>query len=70
MKHPFAKILYQALKKSTEYENLVLKEAEKLIKKGYPEAEIKEVLLSVRKGLLEEKDIEIMEEALEEFEED
>jgi len=68
MKHPFAKILYQALKRSTEYENLVLEEAEKLREKGYPEAEIREVLLSVREGLLEEKDIEIMEEALAEFE--
>jgi len=67
MKHPFVKIIYQALKKSTEYENLVLEEAEKLRAKGYPELEIREVLLSVRKGLLEEKDIEIMEEALEEF---
>jgi len=69
MAHPFTKILYKALSKSSREDNLVLQEAEKLKEKGYSLHEIYGVLEKLRKGLIENEEIEIVEEALEEFEE-
>ena len=68
MKHPFYKILYKALGNSTADDNLVLKEAEKIREKGYSAEEIYGVLQKLREGLLDDADIEIVDEALEEFE--
>ena len=67
MKHPFYKILNTALNKSSELDNLVFKEAQKLKEKGYREQEIYEVLLKLREGLLDDRDIEIAQEAIELF---
>jgi len=67
MKHPFTKILYTALKKSTLSHNLVLAEAEKLKGKGYNDIEIHGVLLNLSKGLIDQTESEITAEAVEEF---
>lgn len=68
MHHPFAHIFIKALKKSTDRENLVLEEARALQKKGYKPEEIYAVLKKIHAGLIRDKDIEIVAEALEEFE--
>lgn len=65
MSHPFIKIFSSALKKSTEKENFVCKEAEKLIAKGYSTAEICGVLDKLRKGLIDESEAQIVDEAFE-----
>lgn len=64
--HPFEKLFYKALKKSTPDENLVLKEATSLRDKGYPPQEIYDVLKRVHDGLLSDEDQELVAEAMEE----
>lgn len=65
--HPFEHMFEKALRKSTEDENLVLEEAEALYKKGYSAEEIFGVLDHLKKSLIQDKDIEILTEATEEF---
>jgi hypothetical protein len=56
-----------ALKKSTELDNQVLKEAEKLREKGYSPQEIYTVLVKLQKSLIDKEESEIVGEAVEEF---
>ena len=67
MSSPFYKMIYKQLGKSTVHDNLVLKEAEKIKDKGYSVEEINGILLKIREGLLDDDDIEIADEAIEEF---
>lgn len=67
-KHPFERMLYKALRKSTEKDNFVLKEAEALRTKGYKPEEVRDCLQHLHKGLIDEADAEIVEEALEKIE--
>ncbi len=66
MSHPFEKIFYRAVKKSTEDENLVLKEAKQLIEKGYRVGEVCEVLTKLEKSLIDDKEAEFVRETREE----
>jgi hypothetical protein len=66
MSHPFEKILEKALKKSTVDDNLVQKEALKLIEKGYREDEICGVLLKLEKALIDDTEAQLVHEAREE----
>lgn len=68
MSHPFIKMFDLALKKSTEPDNLVLHEAEKLREKGYSPQEIYTVLVKLQKSLIDKGESEIVGEAVEEFE--
>ncbi len=67
MAHPFEKMFETALKRSTEDDNLVLLEAEKLLKKGYSVDEIHTVLVKLKNSLIEDADVAILKEAVEEF---
>jgi uncharacterized protein YdaT len=68
MNHPFEAILRKALTKSVVDDNKVLEEANALHKKGYKPEEIYPILKKIRNGLLRDKDIEMLDEVLEEFE--
>lgn len=67
MAHPFAKMFDKALAKSTEFDNAVLTEAEKILEKGYSGLEIAIVLDKLQRSLIDVKEAEIVKEALEEF---
>lgn len=67
MAHPFLKFFDKALDESTELDNRVLEEAEKLLKKGYQAKEIYEVLVKLQKSLVDINEAAIVEEAVEEF---
>ena len=58
------------LKKSTHDENLVLKEAQKLIKKGYRIEEIRSVLKELNFGRIDDSECAVIQEAVEKLEED
>ncbi len=66
MAHPFEKIFEKALKKSTVDENLVTKEAEKVLEKGYRREEVCAVLLKLEKSLIDDTEARIVREAREE----
>ena len=70
MAHPFEKMFMAALRKSTEMDNVVLKEALKLRDKGYAETEIAGVLKNLQAGLINDDQAEIVGEALAEFADD
>jgi len=67
MAHPFEKMFDKALKVSSEFDNAVLREAEKLRAKGYSGAEIAGVLLKLEKGLIDKGEAALVSEALEDF---
>lgn len=67
MAHPFSKFFDKALENSTDLDNQVLEEAEKLLKKGYQAKEIYEVLVKLQKSLVDINEAAIVEEAVEEF---
>ncbi len=67
MAHPFEKMLDVAIKKSTPFENEVLKVAENLKEKGYSPEEIFTVLTKLHKSLIDKDEAEIVGEAVEEF---
>jgi hypothetical protein len=67
MAHPFEKMLTAALKKSTSEENLVLKEATKLLDKGYRPEEIHGVLSNMSRGLIDSGEEAIINDAIEEL---
>ncbi len=67
MAHPFEKMFLSALKKSSVDENVVLKEAEKLIQKGYAPTEVHAVLSKLAAGLIADDEVEIITDALEEL---
>ena len=67
MSHPFSTMFEKALKKSTPEDNLVLEEAEALRKKGYSVQEIYDVLDKLHRELIQDRDTEIVGEAVEEF---
>lgn len=67
MNHPFSNMFEKALKKSTEQDNRVLKEAEMLRRRGYATIEIYEVLQKLHHDLIQDSDVAIVAEALEEF---
>lgn len=70
MSHPFEKLFEKALKKSTLDENLVLEKALELRGKGYSFSEIQTVLHSLQKSLIDEKEEEIVMEALTSYNEE
>ena len=70
MSHPFEKIFLKALKNSFAEENLVLLEALRLRDKGYRSEEITDVLVKLKKSLIDVGEATIVEEAIEEFDED
>lgn len=67
MAHPFTKMFDTALRNSTELDNRVLFEAEKLLKKGYAPLEIYTVLVKLQKSLIDKVEAAIVAEAVEEF---
>ncbi len=66
MSHPFERMFEKALKKSSPEENLIIKEAAKLIEKGYRAEEVCEVLLKLEKSLIDDAEAELVREAREE----
>lgn len=70
MAHPFIKIFDTALRKSTEDDNCITKEAVKLLDKGYSRKEICTVLTSLEKSLVQPEDESLVREAREEVCED
>lgn len=67
MAHPFTKMFDTALRGSTELDNRVLAEAEKLRTKGYQTKEIYTVLVKLQKSLIDTGEAAIVAEAVEEF---
>ncbi len=67
MAHPFEKIFDKALKKSDTEENMVTKEAQKLVEKGYRTEEICTVLTKLEKSLIDDTESSIVREAIEEI---
>lgn len=67
MAHPFEKIFAEALKISTEFDNVVLEKAEQLESKGYAGKEIAQVLQKYAKGLIDPNEELLVQEAFEEF---
>ncbi len=70
MSHPFTKLFTQALRKSTEDENLVLKKAEEILTRGYSKEEVVGVLTKLKIGLLDVNEEQIVADALEELTEE
>ncbi len=66
MAHPFEKLLYKALKKSTDDDNLVLEKASEFLEKGYAQSEVCAVLLKLEKSLVDDREAGIVREAREE----
>ncbi len=67
MSHPFTKLFDTALRSSTELNNRVLIEAERLLAKGYSAKEIFNVLSKLEKSLIDKEEAMIVSEAVEEF---
>ncbi len=67
MAHPFEKMFADALKQSTEFDNLVLEKADDLITKGYSGKEVAGVLQKYSKALIDPAEAAIVAEAFEEF---
>lgn len=67
MAHPFSVLFEKALKKSTTEDNLILKEATKLIDKGYRLEEVCSVLLKLEKNLIDDREALLVREAREEM---
>ena len=65
MHHPFEKLFVRALRKSTEEDNVVLQVVEDLERKGYNPKEIHTALARFHHSLIDEKDSELVVEALE-----
>ena len=61
------KMFENALKRSTQLNNLVLVEAEKLREKGYSEDEICDVLVKLQKSLIDKEESDLVGEAIEDF---
>ncbi len=68
MAHPFETILEKALARSHGDENAVLGEAERLMDEGYAPREIYDILVKLKKSLIDPFDEEILAEAVDEFE--
>ncbi len=64
MAHPFQKIFYKAVKKSTEEENLVYIQAMKILKKGYSPTEILTVLTALQKSLISDTESAVVQNAI------
>ena len=67
MAHPFTRMFDKALSKSTEFDNAVLTESEKLREKGYSGFEIAGVLDKLARSLIDQKEAAMALEAFEEF---
>jgi SOS response regulatory protein OraA/RecX len=65
MSHPFEKMFERALKSSSD-ENLVIKEAKKLLDRGYSQKEVCGVLLKLEKSLIDDTEAGIVRDAREE----
>lgn len=65
MAHPFEKIFLDALKQSTELDNVVLEKAEEIIEKGYQKDEVAKVLAQLAKGLIDTHEVALVQEAYE-----
>jgi hypothetical protein len=69
--HPFESVFNVALQESMaseKHENFVLEEARALHEGGYASEEIYRALKHLRSTLLKDKEIELLDEVLEEFE--
>ena len=64
MAHPFLKLFLKALKGSDEMNNLVTKEATKLIDKGYSRHELYEVLNALERSLIDDNERSIVAETI------
>jgi hypothetical protein len=64
MAHPFEKIFYKALQKSTAEENLVYADAKKILAKGYRFEEVLSVLTKLQKSLVDEKEEKLVGDAI------
>lgn len=64
MAHPFSKIFEKALKKCTVEENFVFLEAQKICKKGYSQTEIVTVLTKLKKSLIDDRDAQLVQDAI------
>jgi len=69
MAHPFEKMFEKALNKSSEGENLVTQEAQRLLGKGYSFTEIHSVLSHLAQSLINEHDELLIRETITELEE-
>lgn len=67
MAHPFEKMFADALKSSTEFDNVVLEKAEDLVEKGYRGQEVAAVLQKYAAALIDPAEAAIVKEAYEEF---
>jgi len=67
MAHPFTKMLEKALAQSSEMDNRVLREAQKIQAKGYRDEELIEVLRAMKFGRIDPTEEAIIAEAIEEF---
>ncbi len=63
MAHPFEKLFYKALKKSTDLHNEVVVVAAGLVEKGYDPKEVATVLAGLARGLIDKNDNELAQEA-------
>lgn len=70
MAHPFEALFEKALKKSIPEENMVFREASKLIEKGYRKEEVCGVLVKLEKSLIDSREAAVVHEAIEELCED
>lgn len=67
MARSFTRMLENALKKSTDTDNQVLLEAQRILAKGYREEEVLGLLRSMRTGRIDDDEIIIIDEAIEEI---
>jgi len=67
MAHPFEKLFTDALKQSTDFDNVVLEKANDLHSKGYAGKEIAHVLKKLADSLIDPQEAAVVREAHEEF---
>ena len=67
MTHPFEKMLEKALGKSTQTDNQLLREAKRILDKGYREEEIIDILRSMEKGRIDDSETELVSNTIEEL---
>lgn len=67
MAHPFEKLFSDALKQSTDFDNVVLERASDLHSKGYAGKEIAQVLKKFAGSLIDPQEAAVVREAYEEF---
>lgn len=66
----FKQILNRALEKSSPHENKLLTEARKILSRGYPYREIRDLLMELKRGSLVSTEEEIIDETIESLREE